>query len=933
MDELRLLACDIKPDIICITETWSNDTHDNVFFKLDGYNLVTRRVRTDTSAGIGGGILTWVRNNLKCPESKLPTYDAFNQCSAITVPLSGNKSIELVVVYRPHNLYDGDTNVKENNDLLRTILESVPEPSILVGDFNYSDISWDDMSASRPCSSAFLNTMQDKFFTQHVEGPTRTQSNTMPDLVLTNRGQLILGVENVGSLGASDHSMLLIDICGSTTNSKSSEMIPDWAKADIPKLKSLLAEIDWNSQLAGLSTDEMWGKFKDIMSDAQDQCIPLKARRSNNKPIWMNRSLLQTIRKKRRAWKLFTSTSYYQDYLKYKDLEKSVKKSVREAKRKFEKNLAANAKKDPKSFYSYLKSKTANKESVGPLKDENKQTVSDDGQMGELLNVFFSSVFTSEDTESMPSPPKMFTGATPLIDVDITSEKVHKKIGKLRPTAAPGPDNITPKLLQSVSESISVPLAILFKQSLAESCVPDDWRQANVAPVFKKGHRSSVGNYRPISLTSIICKLMESLIRDGIVDHLHASDTIRASQHGFMSKRSCLTNLLQYLEDITRLIDEGNCVDAIYLDFAKAFDKVPHQRLLAKVKAAGIEGTVLSWIASWLKDRKQRVVLNGTYSSWAPVTSGVPQGSVLGPTLFIIFINDIDCVVDGISSRLSKFADDSKLYRCVNDCSDRDSLQTDINALFTWSEDWQMCFNKDKCKVIHFGKKNEMFNYTMGGYAPAGCVLARSEEEKDLGVLIHESLKPSSQCAKAAKKANQVLGQMARAFTYRDKSTWVKLYIQYVRPHLEYAIQAWCPWTDADIEILENVQRRAVRMISGLQSSTYENRLAEIGLMSLVTRRQRGDMIEVWKLLHGKENVDKSHWFTLASEVAMRPTRQSSAPLAIKPPHWKGEIRRNFFSNRVVEHWNHLPQTLQNSSDINSFKNHYDSLLCPVIQH
>ena len=239
----------------------------------------------------------------------------------------------------------------------------------------------------------------------------------MPDLVLTSRGNLVLGVENLGSLGASDHAMLLVDICATPVSSTSSETVPDWSKADIPKLKATLEEVDWNHELTGLSTEDMWARFKEILNKAQNDCIPQKARRANNKPVWLTRSLLRLIRKKRRAWKLFTATSCYQDLLKYKDMEKSVKRAVLQAKKKFEKKLAANAKKDPKSLYSYLKSKSANKESVGPLKSGD-DIVSDDSVMGEMLNTFFSSVFTCEDTENMPQPPKMFTGPTPLIDVD-----------------------------------------------------------------------------------------------------------------------------------------------------------------------------------------------------------------------------------------------------------------------------------------------------------------------------------------------------------------------------------------------------------------------------------------------------------------------------------------------------------------------------------
>ena len=286
---------------------------------------------------------------------------------------------------------------------------------------------------------------------------------------------------------------------------------------------------------------------------------------------------------------------------------------------------------------------------------------------------------------------------------------------------------------------------------------------------------------------------------------------------------------------------EGHSVDVLYLDFSKAFDKVPHARLIDKLAAVGIGGNVLRWIQAWLSDRKQRVVLNGEASAWLPVLSGVPQGSVLGPLLFLVFINDIDGALDLTSSVIFKFADDSKVLHVVENEEDQKRLQQEIDNLCKWSEDWQMLFNAGKCKVLHFGKKNPRYSYTMGGYAPAGTVLVSDVEEKDVGVLVHQSLKPSKQCAKAAGKAKQVLGQMARAVTYRGKNTWLRLYKIYVRPHLEYAVQAWAPWADADKQLLEDVQKQALRMTSGLVSRGYEEQLREVGLTTLEARRERYD--------------------------------------------------------------------------------------------
>ena len=301
------------------------------------------------------------------------------------------------------------------------------------------------------------------------------------------------------------------------------------------------------------------------------------------------------------------------------------------------------------------------------------------------------------------------------------------------------PSDFTSK---ATADTISYPLAIIFAKSLAEGKVPDDWKSANISPIFKKGSKASAGNYRPVSLTSIVCKLMESILKDAIVDHLQRNCILNRSQHGFLPGKSCLTNLLEYIDTLTRIVDSGKVADILYLDFAKAFDKVPHARLVAKLRACGIDGKVLRWIQEWLSDRKQRVVLNGKASKWTSVLSGVPQGSVLGPILFIVYINDIDDATPFMNF-LSKFADDTKAVRVLLSDDDQANMQADINALVEWSDRWQMTFNADKCKIMHIGKNNPSYNYTMGGHAPAGVVLGESEVEKDLGVLVHNSLKPS----------------------------------------------------------------------------------------------------------------------------------------------------------------------------------------------
>ena len=263
-------------------------------------------------------------------------------------------------------------------------------------------------------------------------------------------------------------------------------------------------------------------------------------------------------------------------------------------------------------------------------------------------------------------------------------------------------------------------------------------------------------------------------------------------QHGFMKGKSCLTNLLEYLENVTKVLDEGDPLDVIYLDFAKAFDKVPHKRLIKKLEAHGISGNVSRWIKNWLKDRRQRVNINGKTSNWADVLSGVPQRSVLGPLLFLIYINDID---DGIISKIWKFADDTKICKNIKNERDVEILRKDLEQLYKWSEDWQMLFNLDKCVVIHMGNKNKKCLYELGGQK-----LKSVEPERDLGIIVHSNGKTSEQCTMAANKANQILGMIKRNIKWKDKNVITKLYKALVRPKLEYCVTSMVPTAEKKIK-------------------------------------------------------------------------------------------------------------------------------------
>ena len=619
---------------------------------------------------------------------------------------------------------------------------------------------------------------------------------------------------------------------------------------------------------------------------------------------------------KQTMWRVYRRTRKDEDYAKYKEAFNAATTEIRQSKRSYEQKLACNIKNDSKSFYAYVRSKQNVQDKVGPLEDSAGNIISQGFLMAEDLNGYFSSVFTKEDISSLPVADAKFQGAKsdylgPLV---VTPELVAKKIKAMKDNKSPGVDGIPPKLLMETVEQISIPLARVFNLSLKEGVVPFEWNEANIIPLFKKGSRNKSENYRPVSLTSVICKLLERLIKDHMVEFLVKHKLLNSSQHGFLKARSCLTNMLCFLEEITKWIDVGSPVDIIYLDFQKAFDKVPHQRLLLKLKAHGIGDSITDWIEQWLTDRRQRVVVDGEVSNWKSVLSEVPQGSVLGPILFLIYINDLD---DSITSNVLKFADDTKLFRKVNTDGDKQHLQNDLDRLVKWSEKWQMLFNFGKCKCLHTGHGNLNVNYKMGD-----TVLGTNVKEKDLGVTISADMKVSEQCGIAASKGNQILGLIRRNITYKGKKLIIPLYKAIVRPHLEYCIQAWSPYRKKDIDTLERIQRRATKMIPELRDLSYEERLKECGLTTLETRRLRGDQIEVFKILNGYENIDRNMFFSLKKD-----SRTRGHEVKLVKDQCRLDIRKHSFSQRTINEWNKLSTDCVTASSVNMFKNKVDTYI------
>ncbi len=393
--------------------------------------------------------------------------------------------------------------------------------------------------------------------------------------------------------------------------------------------------------------------------------------------------------------------------------------------------------------------------------DPKSDKIDSDEEKAEILGNYFSNVFTKEPIGELPELERKNI-KHPWKETYATKKSILKELEALRPDKSPGIDRMHPKFLKELRFQLVEPLFIIFNKSLEDKVVPKDWKEARISAIFKKGNKSLASNYRPVSLTSIISKVMEKIVRNHLIDHFSINNLLTKRQYGFISGRSTSLQLLRVLDEWTEAVDTGHGVDCIYMDYQKAFDKVPHKRLINKLRAYSIGENLIKWIEDYLKDRKQQVKINNSTSSWQNVTSGIPQGSVIGPILFVIYINDLP---DLLKSTVYIFADDTKIFKIIKEEKDRDTLQKDLDSLNNWSETWLLKFHPDKCKFLHIGREVPQAGFS---YNLVGKNLEAVQQEKDLGVIIDEKLNFERHISEKVKTANSMAAIIRRSFQSLD---------------------------------------------------------------------------------------------------------------------------------------------------------------------
>ena len=433
---------------------------------------------------------------------------------------------------------------------------------------------------------------------------------------------------------------------------------------------------------------------------------------------WITYPIRKQMRIRDRAHKRMKKTKSPELIKKVKDLNRTIQKNVRRAHWDYVNSLFSSHTEDPdpqqknKRFWSYIRQQKASNVGVPPLKDDG-QLFTKAKDKAEILNRQFNSAFSegkqysTEEIEHKCKLPDL--KAPPIDDIKVNKDGIEKLLLNLDPSKAPGPDGIPPRVLNALPSEISPILTTIFTRSLSTGVVPSAWRSANVTPVYKKGEHYKASNYRPISLTSICCKVLEHVLVSNIMAHWEKYNVLVPNQHGFRGKRSCESQLIELTDELSKNIDQGYQTDVIVLDFAKAFDRVNHSLLCEKIKSYGITGKTNEWIQSFLNERKQKVVIDGESSETINVRSGVPQGSVLGPCLFLAYINDLP---DKVSSNSRLFADDTAVDRKITSTEDQMTLQRDLDSLAQWENQWDMAFHPDKCEVLQVTSKRDKLSHT-----------------------------------------------------------------------------------------------------------------------------------------------------------------------------------------------------------------------------
>jgi hypothetical protein len=934
--ELQSFVAIEKPDIVALNETWLKPSiGNNEIFSDNQYKifradrskkthppdpLVTAKIREN-----GGGVLLGIRSDLDVV-SKNVKVPLGVEMIAIQLTFSNGEKAVICTCYRVGTL--GTVNCEKIAEFLRSFLSKRRPPKLyMIGDFNLARAVWDNPRSPVPIEQNFIDNFSELGLTQCITTPTHIKGNIL-DILLTNADNLVndINVRDRDSICKSDHFPITFNISGRSRYKNSAKRkCYNFKRANWDALNHDLRNVDW-SPLNCCEIETGWELIKSRLFELVDEHIPVVHIKSEFQPPWFDSDTFNFCRKKERLRQKFKRTGELKHELEFVKCRRDFKKLVSH---KMRENLSNDD--DPalitKKFWSYVKSKSQSSripECVGYKNILRSSPV----DQANLFNTFFHEQFSEASRYNID----IDYSSDSRFDICFAVDRVRMLLSRINSNKAQGPDGIHGMILKKCAVGLAYPLSMLYKLSYNTGHLPAEWKVANVVPIHKKGSKSSVENYRPISLTCLVMKVFERIIKEELLKH--TSHLINSYQHGFLASRSCSTNMVGFCDNLALSLNDNERTDVVYFDFAKAFDSVNHDLILYKLKHNfGVDGTLLKFLASYLQNRKQRVVINGKFSDFVNVDSGVPQGSIIGPILFVLFINDLS---DGLSpgTNVALYADDTKLSRKIVCENDHLVLQDDINYLYNWATSNKMIFHPGKCKVLsvspHPPPFVDVLPLVQFYYCLGDCILDYTVCEKDLGVDMVPTLNFSSQCDRLFSKANQKIGLIRRNcfFVTSTKQRRV-LYITLVRSLFESCSIIWRPSTNQSIiSKLESIQKKSIKWILREEHLSYScwlvylQKCKEVELLPLINRFELNDLVFFHKVVNNVVQVEMPSYLnppTGTSRLRSSHLDSKSFVSSITPNSSSGAFSKSFFY-RTHHLWNRLPFDIRSTFDSISFR-------------
>ena len=933
-----------QPDVLIFNETWLKKSILDNEILPDNYKVF----RIDRSAKShpwdpdqpkkfrknGGGVLIAHRTDLNISSVKFTKLKVKAELLSVIFKTTTGKKICISTFYRVGTL--GLENFQEFERHFKTLASNKKlNRHILIGDFNFHEVSWPDGHTSCELQHKFLDFLtSDLGHTQLISNPTHKSGNTL-DLIFTNIPALIKNVKilDQNELCLSDHFGVKfnVDMKVKFKDSPKTKSY-NYRKANWVRLNNSLRQVNWRAVLDSSDPHTAWPRFKAILSNLCDSCIPKKTIKSRFQPPWFD-SRADKIRDKKELWRKRAKDATNET--ERKACDEKFRSFRREFKKTMNENLRLNVEdeSDPalisKKFWSHVKSKSKSTRIPETVRhgDRFRSNLADQAN---LFNNYFYEQFSEESNYDIDID---YT-TDQFYDLRFNSHDVFLILRSINPSKAAGPDGIHGTVLKNCASSLALPISILFNVSFSTGCIPAEWKAALVVPVHKKGDKGSVENYRPISLTSLVMKVFERCIKTAL--YLACVDKLDTRQHGFVNDKSCTTQMVPFTDDLALALNNRSRMDIIYFDFAKAFDSVSHDIILHKLKNQyNVDGLMLKFIRSYLKDRTQKVVVGGFTSSFLPIKSGVPQGSILGPLLFVLFINDMfSCVSEG--TNIALYADDTKIWREILSYNDHIILQNDIDNLFNWSIINKMVFHPHKCKVLSVTRQRNILDnlpFNIYFYSLSRTIIDYVDSQTDLGVEITPRLLWKSHCDKLASKASSKLGLLKRTchFTVnrRQKRSF---YLAIVRSIFEHCSVIWAPQHQYLIEKFSVIQKRAVKWIFGEQFASYSDEVLvekqrELNILPIKLKFILNDLVMFYKIVNELVPISLPSYISVCEPDDVRYTRRNatiqnlsdrSTYVSSVTPNC--DVFKHSFFYRTLHKWNKLPVSVREAFPLSKMK-------------